>query len=100
MAGSGRLKADPLYQGLARPPMIFGVSYLYGVLVFFFCLIVFIQTGNFLAVLVLLPFMYGIGYLICLKEPRAVELLFLKLQFGFRTLNRRFHGNTNSYDLF
>ena len=32
MASTGRLQADPLFQGLARPTMIAGVSFYYFVL--------------------------------------------------------------------
>ena len=98
MAG-GRLKADPLFQGLARPPMIAGVSYMYFVLNAMITMVLFINTHDFAS------FLYGIlihgfGYLLCMKEPRAVELWMLRLSKGFLTWNRGYHHHTNSYDVF
>ncbi len=100
MAGNGRLQADSLFQGLARPVMIAGVSFLYFVLNGGLRLIAFIQTSSFFVLLVMGPFIHMVGYFICLKEPRAVELLVLRCSKGMRCLNRRFHGHTNSYDAF
>lgn len=98
MAG-GRLKADPLFQGLARPPMIAGVSYLYFVLNAMFTMILFINTNDFKSFLVGL-IVHGFGYLLCMKEPRAVELWMLRMSKGFMTWNRPYHHYTNSYDVF
>ncbi len=100
MAGAGRLQADPLFQGLSRPAMIFGVSFMYFVLNGGLCLLVFIQTSNFVMLLFAFPVIHCIGMLICKKEPRAVELLVLRCSKGMKCMNRRFHGNTNSYDIF
>jgi type IV secretion system protein VirB3 len=98
MAG-GRLKADPLFQGLARPPMIAGVSYMYFVLNAMITMVLFINTKDFTS------FLYGVlihgfGYLLCMKEPRAVELWMVRLNKGFLTWNRAYHHHTNSYDVF
>lgn len=98
MAG-GRLKADPLFLGLARPTMILGVSYMYFVLNAMSTMLIFINTKSFLA------FLYGVvihgfGFLLCMKEPRAVELWVLKLGKGYLSWNRRFHHYTNSYDVY
>ncbi len=98
MAG-GRLHADPLFQGLARPPMIMGVSYMYFVLNAMITMVMFIDTKSFIS----FPFGFVIhlfGVLICLKEPRAVELWMLKMKYGYRSWNRKFHYFTNSYDVF
>lgn len=80
--------------------MIFGVSFIFFVVNGGICLIIFIQTSNFIMLLFAAPLFHGVGYLICLKEPRAVELFFLRCSKGMRCINRRFHGNTNSYDIF
>lgn len=100
MADSGRLQADPLYQALARPPMIMGVSYMFFVLNAILCLVAFIQTNNFIVLFMVAPVIHGIGYLLCLKEPRAIELLILRTSTGMRCVNRKYHGHTNSYDIF
>lgn len=98
MAG-GRLQADPLFQGLARPTMIMGVSYMYFVLNAMITMSTFINSKSFLA-FVLGVIIHIFGYLICAKEPRAVELWMLRMKYGFRSWNRVYHHNTNSYDVF
>jgi type IV secretion system protein VirB3 len=98
MAG-GRLRADPLFQGLARPPMIMGVSYMYFVVDAMVTMIIFIDTKSFLA-FPLGVVVHMFGYLLCLKEPRALELWILRMKYGFRSWNRGFHHHTNSYDVF
>ncbi len=96
---SGRLGADPLFQGLARPPMVAGVSYMFFVLNAMLCMIMFINTKS-VAVLPLALVIHGFGYLLCLKEPRAIELWMLRMKWGFRSWNRAYHSFTNSYDVF
>lgn len=99
MAG-GKLKADPLFQGLTRPAMMLGVSYLYFILNFCFVMVIYINTANFVILLVAFPVTHGIGYLICMKEPRAIELFTLKSSKTPSCKNRVFHGHTNSYDAY
>lgn len=97
---AGRLSSDPLFQGLTRPTMIFGVSYMYFVINSAICMVLFINLQSFKILLMVAPTIHLIGYLICIKEPRAIELFVLKVNKGFRCLNRGFHGYTNSYDPF
>ena len=89
-----------LFQALARPPMIMGVSYMFFVLNGIICLITFIQTQNFIMLFFAGPTFHGVGYLLCLKEPRAIELMILRATTGTKCINRAFHGFTNSYDVF
>ena len=100
MSESGRLQADPLFQGLARPPMVAGVSYMYFIFNAMFCLLIFINTSNFIMLLFAAPVIHGFGYILCLKEPRAIELLLLRAATGTKCINRPYHGYTNSYDIF
>ena len=95
-----RLQADPLFQGLARPPMAMGVSYMYFVVNASVCLMAFIWTSNFLILFVAAPAIHGIGFLLCMNEPRAVELFILRMSKGMKCVNRGFHKQTNSYDVF
>jgi len=95
-----RLQADPLFQGLARPPMALGVSYMYFLVNASVSMLAFIWTGNFLILFVIAPLIHGFGYLICMNEPRAVELFMLRMSKGTRCVNRKYHDYTNSYDLF
>ncbi len=98
MAGSGRLQSDPLFQGLTRPTMILGVSYMYFVINVVISMICFINLQSFKVLLIVMPTIHLIGYIICLKEPRAVEMFMLKVKKGMKCINRGFHNNTNSYD--
>lgn len=100
MSGSGRLQSDPLFQGLTRPTMIMGVSFTYFVLNSVINFVAFINSQNFIFILVLAPTIHLIGYFLCMKEPRAVEMLALKMAKGFKCMNKSFHGNNNSYDPF
>lgn len=98
MAG-GRLQTDPLFLGLARPTMIAGVSFMYFVLNSMITMLCFINTKSFAA------FLLGIvihlfGYILCMKEPRAVEMWMLFMRTAFQSWNKVYHGNTNSYDVF
>lgn len=101
MAG-GKLKADPLFVGLTRAPMILGVSYLYFIINFSITMCFYINTTSFVVLLVVFPIIHGIGYMICLREPRSIELLGVKGKNTMKChpLNRKFHGFTNSYDVY
>jgi len=95
---AGRLSSDPLFQGLTRPTMILGVSYMYFVINAIVSMICFINLQSFKILLMVAPTVHLIGYLICLKEPRAIELFIIKMAKGYKCVNRGFHGFTNSYD--
>lgn len=96
---SGRLNADPLYLGLARPAMVAGVSYTYFALNAMLILVLFIQSQNFLVFIVAI-ITHGFGYILCSKEPRAIELWMLRMREGYKSFNRFFHHHTNSYDVY
>ena len=95
-----RLRADPLFQGLARPTMIMGVSFMYFVLNAMATSIMYIDTKSFYSPLVGVV-LHFFGVLLCRSEPRAVELWMLRMKYGFLNSNRfTYHHNTNSYDVF
>lgn len=96
----GQFDADPLFLGLTRPPMLLGVSYTFATLNLLVCLMTFIFTNNFIYLLVLLPFFHGIAWLICLKEPRAIELFVAKNSKCRVCRNKSYYGGVNSYDLY
>jgi type IV secretion system protein VirB3 len=95
----GRLTADPLFQGLARPTMILGVSFMYFVINAMINMVMYIQTKSFM-VFPLALIIHGFGYLLCMKEPRALELWMLRMKYGYKSFNRAYHSFTNSYDVF
>ena len=100
MSNDDKVVDDPLFLGLTRPPMVFGVSYKLAALNMLSSLLTFITTGDFFYLLVLMPTLHGLFYLLCLKEPRAIELLITKNSKCSICKNRSNYNNTNSYDLY
>jgi len=95
MAGLG---TDPLFLGLTRPAMIFGVTFPFAVLNGFMCLTYFILSSDFKGFLAL-PFVHGIAYMICAKEPLALDLIMTKGSKCTKCRNKSFYG-ANSYDVY
>lgn len=96
----GTVGTNPLFLGLTRPPMLAGVSYTFAALNGIITLLAFIITGNFFYLMVLLPATHTLGWFICLKEPRAIELMIAKFSKCNICRNRFYHGGTNSYDVY
>lgn len=97
---SGTVQTDPLFLGLTRPPLLLGVSYTFAALNDIISLLAFVVTNKFFYLLVLLPGIHLIGWFICLKEPRAIELLLAKNAKCSICRNKMYHGGTNSYDVY
>lgn len=97
---TGSVGTDPLFLGLTRPPLLLGVSYTFAALNGIISLLAFVITSKFFYLLVLLPGIHLIGWFICLKEPRAIELLIAKTSKCSICRNRMYHGGTNSYDVY
>jgi type IV secretion system protein VirB3 len=98
MADTGTLRLDPLFVGLTRPTMIFGVSFKFVMLNMLISLMYFINTTD-LKIFLFTPLFHGIGYAICFKEPLFLELIAIKMQKCNRCKNKLFYG-ANSYDLY
>lgn len=65
--------SDPLFVGMTRPPMVWGVTYS-GLLVnLMLTMEVFIVTKNLLWLLSFVP-IHGLLYMVCLYEPRFFDL--------------------------
>ena len=71
---SGVVGTDPLFLGLTRPPLLLGVSYTFAALNGMASLIAFVVTSKFFYLFIMLPGLHMVGWFICLKEPRAIEL--------------------------
>ena len=97
MAETGRLKVDPLFVGLTRPTLLFGVSQMFVIMNAFCCIGYFVMTSDVMA-MVALAFFHLVGYIICAKEPLFVELFMVKMQKCNKCMNKFFHG-ANSYDM-
>ncbi len=96
----GKVRADSLFLGLTRPSMIFGVSYLYATLNGVLSLLAFIITSKFIYLMVVMPVLHTIAYLICLKEPMAIEMFLVKTRNFSFCPNRLFHKGMRSYDVY
>lgn len=96
----GKIEVDSLFLGLTRSSMILGVSYVFASLNILGSLLLFVMTNKFIYLIVVLPLLHGIAYLICLKEPLALEIVIMKSSNFMRCKNRTFYNGTNSYDLY
>ncbi len=93
---AGHLQADPLFVGLTRPPMLFGVSYTFALMNGFFSMITYVMTNDFKYLAAMFP-IHLLGYKLCSKEPLFLELYKVKAEKCSRSKNRFYHG-ANSYD--
>lgn len=94
---SGKLESDPLFVGLTRPTMIFGVSIQFAMLNMMLSVIIFIQKPGIIIIFIA-GIVHLIGYLLCFKEPRFMELYLNKSGKCNQCSNRAFYG-ANSYGL-
>lgn len=98
MAGTGSLKSDPLFVGLTRPPMFFGVSYMFAMMNGMASMMYYIATTDFKFIIILIG-VHMIAYVICFKEPLFLELFLIKSQKCSVCKNRFYYG-ANSYDVY
>ena len=70
------LIADPLFVGLTRPPMRFGVTFTALLLNVVVTMEVFVLTRNLATLLIALP-VHGLSQLLCAHDARFFELLWL-----------------------
>ena len=94
---SGQLDSDPLFVGLTRPSMIFGVSIQYAMLNMMVSVVAFIQTSG-VGIVFIAAVVHLIGYLLCFKEPRFMELYLKKGSKCNLCSNKSFYG-ANSYSV-
>lgn len=93
---SGKLVSDPLFVGLTRPTMVFGVSIQYAMLNMMVSLLVFIYYSGIL-IIFFAGFMHLVGYIACFKEPRFMQIWLNKASKCNKCQNKYFYG-ANSYD--
>jgi type IV secretion system protein VirB3 len=96
MSSTGSVSTDPLFVGLTRPTMIFGVSFKFFFLNFFLSLISYINFPGFTVIFVAIS-LHILGYVLCFKEPLFLELYIMRSQKCMRSVNKLYHG-ANSYD--
>jgi len=93
---SGQLATDPLFVGLTRPSMIFGVSIQYAMLNMMVSVTIFIQKSSVYIIFIALV-VHMIGYLLCFKEPRFMELLLCARYFSPPLRQKRSPLHTNFF---
>lgn len=94
---SGKLASDPLFVGLTRPTMIFGVSIQFAMLNMMISVVAFIQYSSIYIVFVA-GAVHLVGYILCFKEPRFMELYLNKAARCNQCPNRSYYGS-NSYSI-
>lgn len=94
---AGQLTSDPLFVGLTRPTMIFGVSIQYAMLNLMVSVTAFIQEAS-LYIIFFAAVVHLIGYLLCFKEPRFLELYLNYVSKCNQCSNKSYYG-ANSYSV-
>lgn len=86
---------DPVFIGLTRSPTLFGVQFEAGIMNLMFSTLIFLNTGNPLMFLVIVP-IHCFFYVVSLKDDRIFSLVFLKLK-SLGYCRNRFFWKSNSY---
>ncbi|MEP9404446.1 type IV secretion system protein VirB3 [Sphingomonas sp. VNH70] len=89
------MQHDPLFVALARPQMFAGVTYSYFVVNAVIAAELFLIFRS-LWVLLAALIIHGVGVLLCLREPRIIDLWIMRVSRCPRVRNHRFWG-CNSY---
>jgi type IV secretion system protein VirB3 len=92
---NGHLNSDPLFVGLTRPTLIFGVSLPYAMLNIIGSITYFIQTSS-IKVLFVAFAVHIVGYILCFKEPLFMEIYLNKASKFNKCSNKSYYG-ANSY---
>lgn len=92
---AGKVSSDPLFVGLTRPSMIFGVSVQFVMLNLMVSVTLFIQQTS-LYILLMAAAMHLLGYLLCFKEPRFMEIYLNYTAKCNQCPNKSYYG-ANSY---
>lgn len=85
------MNSDPLFVGLTRPAMIFGVSIQFAIFNIMVSAIAFVVYSDF-RILGLAFIFHVIGYILCFKEPRFLELYLNKFQYFGDCPNKVYYG--------
>lgn len=94
---SGQVNSDPLFIGLTRPSMIFGVSIQYAMLNLMVGVTLFIQKTS-IYILFIAGVVHLFGYILCFREPRFMELYLNYAAKCNQCPNKSYYG-ANSYSV-
>ncbi len=89
------MNSDPLFVGLTRPTMIFGVSIQFALLNIMASAVIFVVNSTF-KIMPIALLIHGIGYILCFKEPKFLELYMNKFSKCNLCKNHGYH-KANSY---
>lgn len=84
-------QTDPVFLGLTRPAMFWGVTHAFFVINVIVCLIGFLAAHSWFPLLISIP-VHGLGYLACLRDPRIFDIAYTKASKCSRCVNKRFWG--------
>ncbi|UAT43423.1 type IV secretion system protein VirB3 [Anaplasmataceae bacterium AB001_6] len=98
MANTGSVHTDPVFKGLTRPAMLFGVGFTFAGMNVVISVASYIMTKELLFLFVLLPVVHSVGYVISFSEPLFLELFIIRSSKCSRCRNKAYHG-ANSYDI-
>jgi type IV secretion system protein VirB3 len=96
----GQVKKDPLFLGLTRPSMIFGVPVTFAMFNMMLWMLVYINTKNMGLLFGGMVAIHGVGFYAANYEPRFMEIIMIWSKTVPTCINRFYHGNTCSYDLY
>lgn len=89
---------NPLFVGLTRPPMKFGVTLTFLILNGGLSLVIFVVSSSLVAAMIFTGLMHSFGYISCLYDPYIFDLLLGKLK--CMTCKNRSFWDCNSYEPF
>src|SRR5262249_22138158 len=90
------IETDPVFLGLTRPAMFWGVPQPYFVMNGMLSMLAFLWSGSFSPILVVAPLIHGVGYFACMRDLRIFEICKIKARF-VRCVNAGY-WKTRSYD--
>ena len=83
------LAADPVFLGMTRPPVVWGVPFRAVVLNGVLTTLAFLAMNDLRGFLVFLP-VHAVSYLLCLRDVRIFDLLFVRAAMTPPVPNARF----------
>jgi type IV secretory pathway VirB3-like protein len=84
------LDISTIYTGLTRKILVGGIDYTYFMMMWLIVILLFINTGNFLMILMALP-LYLVGYMLCKADPDIFSLVSARAGIG-SVKNKRIWG--------
>lgn len=91
MRNTKDLSVDILFVALTRPATMWGIPYMAFIIEFMLVTLVFLATGNFFYLLIIVP-LHGILYLVSAHDPAIFDSLYVWSKTTGRCRNSRFWG--------